>query len=60
MVSLRCKMLVKDELTKLGLKLIEDKKSVMVKKVKGVIIEMIYYAEDFPKTNDSDNIDENL
>ncbi len=93
MVSLRCKMLVKDELTKLGmdfvsidlgtveipgdlteeqkeifrnnlkksgLELLEDKKSILVEKIKGVIIEMIHYNEDIPKTNDSNYISEKL
>ncbi len=93
MVSLRCKMLVKEELQKLGLdfvsidlgtveipgqlteeqkeafgknlkksglELLEDKKSILVEKIKGVIIEMIHYADEIPKTNDSDYISEKL
>lgn len=93
MVSLRCKMLVKEELIKLGLsnctvdlgvvdiqdivteeqleafrnklkmaglELLDDKKSIMVEKIKNVIIEMIHNAEDIPDVNDSDYISEKL
>lgn len=93
MVSLRCKMLVKDELIKLGLhyvvvdlgtveileeitqqqhdllkknllrsglELLDDKKSILIEKVKAVIVEMIHYAEELPVTNYSDYISEKL
>ncbi len=87
MVSNRCKMLVKEELTKLnlhfvvvdlgeveimeslsheqtlllknaladsGLELMDDKKSVLIEKIKIVITEMIHYTDDQPKVNYSD------
>lgn len=94
MVSLRCKMLVKAELQKLGLKcivvdlgmveileditpeqrdqlkanllrsgleLLDDKKSILIEKVKNVIVEMIHYNDDLlPKVNYSDYISEKL
>lgn len=93
MVSLRCKMLVKDELTKLGLhyllvdlgtvqileditpqqhdelkkalsrsglELLDDKKSILIEKIKAVIIEMVHYCEEFPVTNYSDYISEKI
>lgn len=93
MVSLRCKMLVKDELKKLGLdfasvdlgvvdlhgdittqqrqefkenlnkaglELLDDKKNILVEKIKNVIIEMIHFADEVPKVNDSDYISEKL
>jgi AraC-like DNA-binding protein len=93
MVSLRCKMLVKEELTKLGLhyvvvdlgmvellgkstleqrqqlkknllesglELLEDKKAILIEKIKNVIIEMIHYAEELPIINYSDYISEKL
>lgn len=93
MVSLRCKMIVKDELTKLGLKyvvielgvvetmeditqaqrdllkanllksgleLLDDKKSILIEKVKSVITEMIHYSDEVPKVNYSDYISEKL
>jgi len=93
MVSLRCKMLVRDELKKLGLRyvsidlgmveiegsiteqnrkalsnnlkrsgleLLDDKKNILVEKIKSVIIEMIHYADKIPDKNDSDYISEKL
>jgi AraC-like DNA-binding protein len=93
MVSLRCKMLVKDELTKLGihyvvvdlgiveileditqqqhdelkknllrsgLELLDDKKSILIEKIKAVIVEMVHYAEELPVINRSDYISEKL
>lgn len=93
MVSLRCKMLVKEELKKLGLnytivelgtvdilediteaqreqlkknllksglELMDDKKSILIEKIKNVIIEMVHYADEFPKVNYSNYISEKL
>ncbi len=93
MVSLRCKMMVIDELTKLGLQyrvvdlgvveilhditpekrallkigllksgleLLDDKKSVLIEKIKNVITEMIHHSNELPRTNYSDYISEKL
>ncbi len=93
MVSLRCKMMVKQELNKLGLQaacidlgivdlleditpaqreelkknllrsgleLLDDKKSILIDKIKNVIIELIHYSEELPKVNYSDYISEKL
>lgn len=93
MVSLRCKMMVRDELDKLGLRyrvidlgmvdmldevteqqhqqlkinllksgleLLDDKRSILIEKIKNVIIEMIHYSEEVPKTNYSDYLSEKL
>ncbi|MEP6747434.1 MAG: AraC family transcriptional regulator [Bacteroidota bacterium] len=93
MISLRCKMLVKDELEKLGLdyvnidlglvqlkekitpdkrqqlganliksglELLDDKKSILIEKIKNVIIEMIHYADELPSINYSDYISKKL
>lgn len=93
MVSLRCKMLVKEELKKLGLhyvvvdlgvveileditqqqrsqlkenllrsglELMDDKKSILIEKIKTLIIEMVHYSEDVPKINYSEYISEKL
>jgi len=93
MVSLRCKMVVKEELEKLGLRyvivelgmidileditvdqrrqlkasllksgleLLDDKKSILIEKIKNVIIEMIHHSEDLPRVNYSDYISEKL
>lgn len=93
MVSLRCKMMVKEELKKLGihyvivdlgmveileditseqrkllgqnllksgLELLENKKSILIEKIKNVITEMIHYSDEIPKVNYSDYISEKL
>lgn len=43
-----------------GLELMEDRKAILVEKVKQVIIEMVHYAEERPKTNFSDYLSETL
>jgi AraC-like DNA-binding protein len=93
MVSLRCKMMVKEELKKLGLhyvivdlgvveilediteaqrillkknlllsglELLDDKRSILIEKIKNVIIEMIHYSDELPKVNFSDLLSEKL
>ncbi len=93
MVSLRCKMMVKDELAKLGLhfinvdlgvvdilenitqeqhealkenlalsglELLDDKKSVLIERIKNVIVEMIHYNNELPNVNYSDYISTKL
>lgn len=93
MVSLRCKMMVKEELRKLGLhyvivelgmveileditetqrtqlgdnllksglELLNDKRAILIDRIKGVIIEMIHYSDELPAVNYSDYISEKL
>lgn len=93
MVSTRCKMMVKEELLKLGVKyvyidlgvvelvdelsksqydelkialgscgleLMDDKKAMLIEKIKNVIIEMVHYSEELPKINYSEYISEKL
>ncbi|MBL3657177.1 helix-turn-helix domain-containing protein [Fulvivirga sediminis] len=93
MVSLRCKMLVKEELknlglnavvvelgmvellgnissdqlqkltqalSKAGLEVMDDKKSIIIESIKNVITEMIHYSDILPKVNYSDFIAEKL
>tara|TARA_Y100000114_G_scaffold48897_1_gene44572 strand:+ start:48599 stop:49138 length:540 start_codon:yes stop_codon:yes gene_type:complete len=93
MVSLRCKLLVKSELNKLGfhnalidlgvvelhesinqqdraslkavllksgLELLDDKRSILVERIKNVIVELIHYSDELPKVNYSDHISEKL
>ena len=89
MVSLRCKMMVKQELDKLGLvysevdlgevsilkhisdkkrnllkiallrsglELMDDKKAILIERIKTVIIEMIHYSDEMPKAKNSEYI----
>jgi AraC-like DNA-binding protein len=93
MVSLRCKLMVKEELNKLGLhyvavdlgtveimeeisalqhaqlkqnllksglELLDNKRSILIEKIKNVITEMIHYSDELPKVNYSDYISEKL
>lgn len=93
MVTIRCKMVVKSELEKLGihyntvdlgevitpddlsseqlnrlsiglkksgLELMDDKKSILVEKIKAVIIELVHYNDDQIKMNLSDYLTEKL
>ena len=93
MVSLRCKLVVRDVLEKLGLnytnidlgvveikenltnkqkqklklnlaavglELMDDKKNILIDKIKNVIIEMIHYSDEVPKVNYSDYISEKM
>jgi AraC-like DNA-binding protein len=93
MVSNRCKIVVKEELTKLGLhfiivdlgeveimetlsieqleqlkvalrisglELMDDKRAVLIEKIKNVITEMVHHTDELPKTNYSDFISEKL
>jgi len=48
------KELIRVQLLESGLELIEDRKAVIIEKIKNVIIEMIHYEEEIPKVNFSD------
>lgn len=93
MVSLRCKMAVKQELQKLGLdavsvdlgvvellgnitsgqheqlksnlltyglELLDDKKSILIERIKSLVIEMVHYSDEWPKVNISDYISQKI
>ncbi|GAB2616383.1 hypothetical protein GCM10027035_10970 [Emticicia sediminis] len=47
-------------LLNVGLELMDDKKAMLIEKIKKVIIEMVHYAEELPKTNFSDFISTKL
>ncbi len=49
-----------NNLKKGGLELLDDKKNILVEKIKNVIVEMVHYADELPKVNDSDYISEKL
>ena len=93
MVSIRCKMMVKSELDKLGLhygvvdlgevevrekitdaqrdqlkiallksglELMDDQRAMLIEKIRNVIVEMVHYADELPRTKNSDYIGEKL
>ena len=43
-----------------GLELMDDKKAILIEKIKNVIIEMVHYTDERPKTNFSDYLSEKL
>ena len=43
-----------------GLELLDDKKSILIDKIKNLIIEMIHYADELPEVNYSDYISQKL
>jgi AraC-like DNA-binding protein len=51
---------LKTNLSKSGLELLDDKKSILIEKIKNVIVEMIHYSDELPKVNFSDYISEKL
>ena len=51
---------LKNALLSSGLELMDDKKAVLIEKIKNVITEMIHYTDEVPKMNYSDFISEKL
>lgn len=43
-----------------GLELMDDKKAILIEKIKKVIVEMIHYEDELPKVKNSDYISEKL
>lgn len=52
--------LLKENLLKFGLELLDDKKNILIEKIKNVITNMVQYSDDIPKVNYSDYIAEKL
>ena len=52
--------LLKENLNKTGLELLDDKKSILIEQVKNAVIELVHYTDDLPKTNYSDYISEKV
>lgn len=59
-ISLEQREQLKEALLVSGLELMDDKKSVLIEKIKNVIIDMIHYSDEVPKTNYSEYIAEKL
>lgn len=51
---------LKENLLKSGLELLDDKRSILIEKIKNVVTEMIHYADEMPRVNYSDYISEKL
>lgn len=52
--------LLKDNLLKSGLELLDDKKSILIERIKNLIIEMIHHSDQLPRLNYSDYLSEKL
>lgn len=51
---------LKTALLDAGLELMDDKRAMLIEKIKNVIVEMVHHAEELPKTNFSDYLSEKL
>jgi AraC-like DNA-binding protein len=51
---------LKINLLRSGLELLDDKKSILIEKIKNVITEMVHYSDELPKVNFSDFLSEKL
>ncbi len=59
-ITSKQRKLLRENLLKSGLELLDDKKSILIERIKNVIVEMIHYSDDLPKVNYSDYISEKL
>ena len=50
----------KAKLLKSGLEILDDKRSILIEKIKNVVIEMVHYADEFPKVNFSTYLSEKV
>ncbi len=51
---------LKEKLLKSGLELLDNKKSILIERIKNVITEMIHYSDELPKVNYSEYISDKL
>lgn len=59
-LSLQKQIQLKTALLKYGLELMEDKKSILIEKIKNIIVEMVHYSEEPPVTNFSDYLSKKI
>ncbi|WP_231128792.1 MULTISPECIES: AraC family transcriptional regulator [Chryseobacterium] len=59
-ISTEQRQILKENLLKTGLEILDDKKSILIEKIKNVVIEMIHYSDVLPKENFSDYVSEKL
>jgi YesN/AraC family two-component response regulator len=51
---------LKKNLLRSDLELLDDKRSILIEKIKSAVVEMVHYTEELPKTNFSDYLSEKL
>src|SRR5674476_61402 len=59
-ISSEQRTLLNENLEKSGLGLLDDKKRVLIEKIKNIIVDLVYYSEEQPKINLSDYLSEKL
>ncbi|WP_412850862.1 helix-turn-helix domain-containing protein [Chryseobacterium sp. PMSZPI] len=59
-ISSEQKQALKENLFKTGLEILDDKKNILIEKIKNVVIEMIHYSDALPQENFSDYVSEKL
>ena len=59
-LSVEQRLELKSTLLKGGLELMDDKKAMLIERIKNVIVEMVHYADEFIKVNFSDYLSEKL
>lgn len=59
-ISERNKLLLQEKLHRSGLELMDDKKAMLIEKIKNIVVEMVHYSDELPKTNFSDYLSEKL
>ena len=59
-ISPKQRQLLKERLLSSGLELMDDKKSILIERIKNVIVEMVHYSDELPKVNYSDYISQKL
>lgn len=52
--------ILKNRLKEFSLALVDDKKSVLIEKIKNIIVEMVHYADEFPMINFSEYLSQKL
>ena len=53
-------LLLKNALLEFGLELMDDKKAMLIEKIKNVVIEMVHYSDELPQAKNSDYISDKL
>lgn len=59
-ISSETRLQLQTSLQQSGLELMDDKRAMLIEKIKTVVIEMVHYADERPKTNFSDYLSEKL
>src|SRR5687767_10496598 len=52
--------LLRENLLKSGLELLDDKKSILIERIKNLIVEMVHYSDQLPNLNYSEYISDKL